>query len=53
MGAEPLRELGKALLLFGAVLAGLGLLLMLGTKLPGRLGDPPIVGAGLYERPAK
>lgn len=41
MGFDPLRELGKALLLFGVVLAALGLLLTLGPKLPGRLGRLP------------
>ncbi len=41
MGFEPLRELGKGLLLFGLVLVGLGLLLTLGSKLPGRLGRLP------------
>ncbi len=41
MGFEPLRELGKGLLLFGLVLVGLGLLLTLGPKLPGRLGRLP------------
>ncbi len=38
---EPLRELGKALLIFGAVLAAAGALLMLGGKLPFRLGRLP------------
>ena len=36
-----LRELGKALLIFGAVLAAAGALLMLGGKLPFRLGRLP------------
>lgn len=38
---EPLRELGKALLIFGVVLAAAGALLMLGGKLPLRLGRLP------------
>ncbi len=41
MGFEPLREMGNGLLLFGLVLVGLGLLLTLGPKLPGRLGRLP------------
>ena len=41
MELEPLRTLGKFLLVFGLVLAGLGLLLTLGPKLPGRLGRLP------------
>ncbi|HXE76055.1 MAG TPA: DUF2905 domain-containing protein [Candidatus Xenobia bacterium] len=41
MGFDSIRELGRALLLFGLVLAGLGLLLMLGPKLAGRLGRLP------------
>ncbi len=36
-----LRELGKALLIFGTVLAAAGALLMLGGKLPFRLGRLP------------
>lgn len=38
---EPLRELGKALLIFGVVLAAAGALLMLGGKLPFRLERLP------------
>jgi len=38
MAFEPLRELGKLLLVFGIVLVVIGGLLTLGPKLPGRLG---------------
>ncbi len=38
---EPLRELGKALLVFGVVLVAAGALLMLGGRLPFRLGRLP------------
>lgn len=38
---EPLRELGKALLVFGVVLVSAGALLMLGGRLPFRLGRLP------------
>ncbi len=38
---DPLRELGKALLLFGAVMAAVGALLLLGPRLPWRLGRLP------------
>ncbi|MBI4462518.1 MAG: DUF2905 domain-containing protein [Acidobacteria bacterium] len=38
---EPLRELGKLLVLFGIVLLVVGGLLTLGPKLPGRLGRLP------------
>ncbi len=41
MGFEPLREIGKLLLVFGLVLAAAGLLLTLGPKLPFRLGHLP------------
>ena len=38
---DPLRELGRTLLLLGAVLALVGALLYFGTKLPFRLGKLP------------
>jgi hypothetical protein len=38
---EPLRELGKALLIFGIVLAAVGAVLLLGGRLPFRLGRLP------------
>ena len=38
---DPLRELGRTLLLFGAVLAAVGALLYFGSKLPFRLGKLP------------
>jgi DUF2905 family protein len=38
---EPLRELGRALLFFGALLILLGALLYFGNKLPLRLGKLP------------
>lgn len=41
MALEPLRELGKLLVIFGAVLVVVGVLLSLGPKLPGRLGRLP------------
>ncbi|MFQ5927495.1 MAG: DUF2905 domain-containing protein [Terriglobia bacterium] len=41
MPLEPLRELGKLLLVFGIVLVVVGGLLTLGPKLPGRLGRLP------------
>ncbi len=41
MAFEPLRELGKLLLVFGIVLVVIGGLLTLGPKLPGRLGRLP------------
>jgi len=41
MPVDPLRELGKLLLLFGIVLVVVGGLLTLGPKLPGRLGRLP------------
>ncbi len=41
MGFEPLREIGKLLLVLGMVLAAAGLLLTLGPKLPFRIGRLP------------
>lgn len=41
MPVDPLRELGKLLLVFGIVLVVVGGLLTLGPKLPGRLGRLP------------
>jgi DUF2905 family protein len=38
---DPLRELGRTLLLLGAVLALVGVLLYFGAKLPFRLGRLP------------
>lgn len=38
---EPLREIGKVLLITGIVLAGAGTLLLLGARLPFRLGRLP------------
>jgi hypothetical protein len=38
---DPLRELGRTLLLLGAVLALVGFLLYFGAKLPFRLGRLP------------
>jgi hypothetical protein len=38
---DPLRELGRTLLLLGAVLALVGVLLYFGAKLPFRLGKLP------------
>jgi hypothetical protein len=38
---EPLREVGKMLLLLGVLLAAGGAFLMLGSKLPFRLGRLP------------
>jgi len=38
---DPLREIGKALLTLGVVLAGLGAALLLGSRLPFRLGRLP------------
>jgi hypothetical protein len=38
---EPLREVGKMLLLLGVLLAAVGAFLMLGSKLPFRLGRLP------------
>jgi len=41
MGFDPLREMGKLLLLLGGVLVLVGLLLTLAPKLPFRLGRLP------------
>jgi hypothetical protein len=38
---DPLREIGKTLLVIGAVLVGLGVLLFSGAKLPYRIGRLP------------
>lgn len=38
---EPLRELSRVLLIFGAVLAAAGAVLLLGARLPFRLGRLP------------
>jgi DUF2905 family protein len=38
---DPLREIGKGLIVFGALLAGVGAVLWLGGKLPFRLGRLP------------
>ena len=38
---EPLREMGKLLLLVGVLLAAVGAVLFLGAKLPFRLGRLP------------
>ena len=38
---EPLREMGKLLLLAGVLLAAVGAVLVLGAKLPFRLGRLP------------
>ncbi|HEV3255027.1 MAG TPA: DUF2905 domain-containing protein [Candidatus Acidoferrales bacterium] len=38
---EPLRELGKVLLVLGVVLAAAGAFLLLGARLPFRLGRLP------------
>jgi hypothetical protein len=38
---DPLRELGKLLLIAGVVLVGAGALLVFGVKLPFRLGRLP------------
>jgi len=38
---DPLREMGKLLLVLGVVLAGAGVLLFLGVRLPFRLGRLP------------
>jgi hypothetical protein len=38
---DPLREIGKLLLIIGAFLAVVGLLLVVGTRLPFRLGRLP------------
>lgn len=41
MPVDPVRELGKVLVVFGVVLLGVGALLTLGWRLPGRLGRLP------------
>ena len=38
---EPLRELGRALLILGALIAAIGALLYFGGRLPFRLGRLP------------
>jgi len=38
---EPLRELGRMLLIFGAVIVAAGAVLLLGARLPFRLGRLP------------
>jgi hypothetical protein len=38
---DPLREFGKSLILLGLVVAGLGVVLFLGGRLPLRLGRLP------------
>ena len=38
---EPVRELGKVVLIFGLVIAAVGALLVAGAKLPFRLGRLP------------
>ena len=38
---DPIREIGKALLVVGIVLVGVGALLLFGAKLPFRLGRLP------------
>jgi DUF2905 family protein len=38
---EPMRELGKVLLILGLVIAAVGALLLAGAKLPLRLGRLP------------
>jgi hypothetical protein len=38
---DPLRELGRVLLVVGVVLVGVGALLVFGAKLPFRLGRLP------------
>jgi hypothetical protein len=38
---DPFREIGKTLLVIGAVLVGLGVLLLSGAKLPYRIGRLP------------
>ena len=38
---EPLREVGKVLLIFGLIIAAVGVFFMAGAKLPFRLGRLP------------
>ena len=38
---DPLREIGKTLLVIGAVLVGVGVLLLFGARLPYRIGRLP------------
>lgn len=38
---EPLRELGKGLLIFGLIIAAIGVFLIAGAKMPFRLGRLP------------
>jgi hypothetical protein len=38
---DPLREIGKTLLVIGVVLVGVGVLLLSGAKLPYRIGRLP------------
>jgi hypothetical protein len=38
---DPLREIGKTLLVIGAVLVGFGMLLLSGVRLPYRIGRLP------------
>jgi hypothetical protein len=45
---EPLREMGRLLLLFGVILAGIGSLLFFFDRLPFRLGRLP--GDIVYHR---
>jgi hypothetical protein len=44
---DPLRELGKALVIFGIVLAGVGVFVLIGGKLPFRLGH--LLGDIVYQ----
>jgi hypothetical protein len=41
MPTEPFRELGKMLLVIGAILVAIGALLVSGVKMPFRLGHLP------------
>ena len=41
MPLDPVRELGKVLVVFGVALVAVGALLALGLRLPGRLGRLP------------
>jgi len=38
---NPMRELGKVLLIFGVAIAGIGVFFLTGAKLPFRLGRLP------------